>query len=110
VDLDLVEDSGRECELRDAGAADEDVLFASGLLRAGRCGLALGTAWICTGVLATEDEDRHAVVMVAAPAFRELEGPAASDHRAGVHHLAVDPGPGERVLPRAASSPLPTRA
>src|SRR4051794_41650869 len=39
VDLDLVENSGREGELGDAGAVDEDVLVASGLLCPGHRGL-----------------------------------------------------------------------
>jgi len=33
--------------------------------------------------LVGEDEDRHAVVMVALPAPREFEGPSAGNHRAG---------------------------
>jgi hypothetical protein len=36
-----------------------------------------------------EDEDRHAVVVVAALAIGELKCPPAGDHRPGGHHLVV---------------------
>jgi hypothetical protein len=42
------------------------------------------------GVLASENEDRHAVVMVAAPAACRFEGPSAGDDRPGGHELVDD--------------------
>jgi hypothetical protein len=42
VDLDLVEGPGSEGELGDAGAVDEDVLVAGGLLRLRHRGLDVG--------------------------------------------------------------------
>ena len=40
--------------------------------------------------MAGEDEDRHAIVVVAAPAARRLEGPPAGDDRPGGHELVDD--------------------
>jgi hypothetical protein len=43
------------------------------------------------GVLAGEDEDRHAVVVVVVPAAGRLEPPSAGDDRAGGHELVDYP-------------------
>jgi len=40
--------------------------------------------------VARDDEDRHAVVVVAAPAASGLEGPPAGDDRPGGHELVED--------------------
>jgi hypothetical protein len=40
--------------------------------------------------MAAVDEDRHAVVVVAAPAARRLEGSPAGDDRPGGHELVDD--------------------
>ena len=42
------------------------------------------------GLAAAEDEDRHAVVMVAAPATGGLEGASTGDDRPGRHELLDD--------------------
>src|SRR3712207_6857047 len=39
------------------------------------------------GLAAGEHQDRHAVVVVARPAARDVEGAAADDDRAGAHEL-----------------------
>jgi hypothetical protein len=100
VDLDLVEDAGGEGQLGDAGAVDEDVPVARRLPGPGHRGLNVVEVGhqrpmgVGAGLLAAEDEDRDAVVVVAGPPLRRLEGAAAGDDRAGrhrlVHRLAVD--------------------
>src|SRR5215218_3562374 len=95
MELDLVEDTGSERELRGSGAVDQHVLVARSLL-----GLSRRTRDVVhvgdqrplphiIGVVAGEDQDRHAVVVVAAPAISRLEGPPAGDDRAGGHELVV---------------------
>jgi hypothetical protein len=44
---------------------------------------------LAVGLMTGEDEDRHAVVVVAALAIGELKCPPAGDHRPGGHHLVV---------------------
>src|SRR5262245_7551918 len=96
MELDLVEDAGREPELRGSGTVDEHVPVARGLLgsihrirdvvhvRDPRPLLQFGR------IVACEDEDRHAIVVVAAPTARRLEGPPAGDDRSGRHELFDD--------------------
>jgi hypothetical protein len=86
VDLDLVEDAGRETELRDRRAVDEHVAVARSLLRSGHrrgdvvdVGDQRPATDVDAGLTAAVDEDRDAVVVVAVPATRGLEGPATSD-------------------------------
>src|SRR5919106_854102 len=102
VELDLVEDAGRERQLRYPGAMDEHVLLACGLLGSIHRGRDVVNGSdqrplpnVDTRLPPVEDEDRYAVVVVAAPAARRLEGSAASDDGCGGHELvpdgAVDP-------------------
>jgi hypothetical protein len=79
---------------------DQHVLLTSGLL-----GLTYGVLEIAHvgdggplrvlrgGLMATEDEDGYAVVVVAVPPARRLEGPAAGEHSPGgeeiVGNLAI---------------------
>ena len=85
MDLELVEDAGSECELRGSGAVDKHVLVARSLLCLGHHGpdvVHVGNQRPLpqiVGVVAGEDEDRHAVVVVSAPAARRLEGSPAGD-------------------------------
>ena len=44
------------------------------------------------GLMAGEDEDRHAVVVVAGPAARRLKGPPAGDDSPSGHQLVEDLG------------------
>ncbi len=100
MELELVEDTGCNCELRRSGAVDQHVPVARGLL--GPSHRTRDVAQVgdqrplpqIGGVVAGEDEDRRAVVVVAAPATGRLEGPPTGDDRAGghqlVHDLAVD--------------------
>ena len=102
MELDLVEDAGRERQLRYPGAVDEHVLVACGLLDSIHRGRDVVNGSdqrplpnVDTRLPPVEDEDRYAVVVVAAPAARRLEGSAASDDGSGGHELvpdgAVDP-------------------
>jgi hypothetical protein len=97
MELELVEDAGSKCELRGSGAMDQDVLVARGFLRLGHRGrdvVHVGDQRPLRqigGVVAGEDEDRHAVVVVAAPAARRLEGPPAGNHCPCRHELVDDP-------------------
>ena len=82
VELELVEDAGGERELRDRGAVDQHVPVAGGALGLGHRGrdvVHIGDqrplADVDAGLTAAEDPDRHAVVVVAAPAAGRLEGP-----------------------------------
>lgn len=96
VDLHLVDLSGSEECLGRARPMDHDRPVPGG-------GASLTGAFLDAGDetrvagrhvpvihLMGEDEDRHAVVMVALPAPGEFEGPSAGDHRAGRQRLAVD--------------------
>src|SRR5829696_7602496 len=96
MELDLVEDAGSERELPGSGAVDQHVLYARSLL-----GLSHRTRDVghigdqrplphIIGVVEGEDKDRHAIVVVAAPAISRLEGPPAGDDRAGRHELVED--------------------
>src|SRR5215203_2142464 len=96
MDLEFVEDAGSECELRGAGTVDQHVLVAGSLLGLGHRGSDVGHVAYqrprprgAVGPPAGEDEDRHAVVVVAAPAVGRVEGAAAGDHRPGGHELVV---------------------
>jgi len=96
MELQLVEDAGGKCELRGSGPVDQHVLVARTLLGPShrtRDVVHVGDQRPLpqiVGVAAGEDEDRHAVVVVAAPAARRLEGPPAGDDRPGGHHLVED--------------------
>src|SRR4051812_31052429 len=97
VKLQLVQDAGRQSEPRDAGAVDEHVLVARGVLGPGHCGADVvdicdqrPLGYVDAGCGGGDDKDGHAVVMVAAPAARRLEGRATGDGRAGGHELADD--------------------
>src|SRR5215204_1081245 len=97
VDLDFVEDAGGERELRGGGAVDQHVLVAGRLLGLGHRGgdvRQIGdqrpVVHLAVGLMAAEDEDRHAVVVVTAPATGGLEGPAAGHDRTGGHELVED--------------------
>jgi hypothetical protein len=97
MDLELVEDARRECQLRGSGAMDQHVLVARGLLGLGHRGPDVAQVGdqrplphFAVGRMAGEDEDRHAVVVVAAPAVRRLDGPPAADDRPGGHELVED--------------------
>jgi hypothetical protein len=101
MELELVEDAGGECELSGSGPVDEHVLFSGGLLgpsHRGRDVVHVGDQRhlreLGGRLVPAEDEDRHAVVVVAAPPTGRLEGPAPGDGRPGghefVHDLAVD--------------------
>ena len=74
-------------ELRGSGPVDQHVLVAGSVLGIAHGGgevahvvhqRPLGLTGGCR--VAAEDVDGHAVVVVAAPAARRLEGPAAGDH------------------------------
>jgi hypothetical protein len=81
-------------ELGGCGAVDEHVLLARCALGLGHRALQVvrvGDQWplahVDAGRLAAEDPDRHAVVVVTAPAVRRLEGPPSGDDGAGSHDL-----------------------
>jgi hypothetical protein len=83
VELELVVYAGRQGELGDRGTVDGDVLVAGGLLGIGHGGFDIGdvgyerpAADVDARLVATVDDDRHPVVMIAAPAIGRLEGPA----------------------------------
>jgi hypothetical protein len=97
VELELVEDAGGERELRGSGAVDQHVLVSRSLLGLGHRGRdvvdvgdqrPLGD--VDTRLVAGDDEDRHAVMVVAAPTTRGLEGPPAGNDRPGGHELVDD--------------------
>lgn len=90
MQVELVEDASRQGEPRDSRSVNQHVVLARRLLGVShRCLDVAHTrderpmrdidAWF----LAIQDEDPHAVVMVAAPAARGLERPSAGDDRAG---------------------------
>src|SRR3954469_24715952 len=95
MDLELVEDAGGQRELRGSCAVNENVPVA-------RCSLCLGHGGsdvVYVGderplrrravrLAAGEDEDRDAVVVVAAPVAGRLDRPAPGDDRSGRHRLA----------------------
>ena len=87
----LVEDAGGQCELCGPGAVHEHVLVARGLLGLAHRGRHVGhvgdqrPVGSVSAPAAGEDEDRHAVVVVAAPTVGGHEGPPARDHRPGGH-------------------------
>ena len=90
MELELVEDAGGKCQLRDCGAVDQHVLVARSLLgpsHRSRDVVQVGDQRplpdVDSGLLAAEDEDRHAIVVVPAPAAGRFEGPPASDGRSG---------------------------
>jgi hypothetical protein len=116
VELELIEDTGRQRELRDRGAVHRDLLVAGGLLGASHGGFDVGdvgherpAADVDPRLVAAEDEDRHAVVVIAAPAAGRLEGAGARHDRPRgvqlVEDLAVDVlrgVPGSRIAGRDA--------
>src|SRR5829696_10025622 len=94
MDLEFVEDAGSECELRGSGTVHQHVPAARSLLGLGHRSLHVGHVahqrpppHYAVGLPASEDEDRHAVVVVAAPAVRRVEGSTAGDDRPGGHEL-----------------------
>jgi hypothetical protein len=95
MELELVEDAGGECELRDCRAMDQHVAVARSLL--GSSHRSSNVVQVgdqrplpqLGGVVAGEDEDRYAVVVIAAPAAGRLEGSPAGDDCAGGHELVV---------------------
>src|SRR4029450_118274 len=104
MELELVEDAGGERELRGSGTVDEHVPVARSLLGPGHRGrhvVHVRNQWPLrsadAGLRTGEDEDRYAVVVVAAPTARRLERPPPGDDRARghhlVHHLAVHTRP-----------------
>ena len=105
VDLHLVHVPGPEERLGRARPMDHDRPVPGG--RAGLTGAVLDVGdesrvarWHVPVVhLVGEDEDRHAVVMVALPAPGEFEGPTAGDDRAGRQRLAVHLAAGAVGLP-----------
>ena len=106
MDLKFVKETGCEHELRDRGPVDEHFLLARGSCGLGHCGSEVvdvgdqrPLARVDAGFLAAVDPDRHAVVVVTAPAARRLEGPPTSDDCAGAHHFCEDGavGAGEMV-------------
>src|SRR5438046_10458900 len=101
MELELVEETGSERELGGSGAVNQHVILARRALGLGHRALDVvhisdqrPLAHVDARLAAAEDPDRHAVVVVAAPAARRLEGPPAGDDRAGstdlVKKLAVD--------------------
>src|SRR6266704_370114 len=80
VELQLVKDAGGKRQLSRDGPVDEYVLLAGRVL--GQVHRALDVAHVShrgplqpgVGLMAGQDEDRHAVVVVTAPAAGELEG------------------------------------
>src|SRR5918996_1320824 len=97
MEFDLVEDAGAESELCDSGAVHQYVLPDGALfcLRhrtpdVAYVGHERPLRDVDAGLVSGDDEDRHAVVVIAAPAVRELEGSSASDDRAGGHELVDD--------------------
>src|SRR6266542_3704759 len=96
VELDLLQHPGCEREPGHAGAVNEHVLVARRFLRSGHRGRDVvhvaderPARDVDAGLVARDDEDRHAVVVVAAPAARRIERPPAGDDRAGGHELVV---------------------
>src|SRR6476646_23841 len=100
MDLDLVEQTGRDCALRDAGAMHHHVLFARSLLgrfdsgrkvtdemhiRPPSCPIGCRSP--------AEDVDPNAVVMVTVPTTGRIEGAATSQDGPGRHefvdHVAI---------------------
>jgi hypothetical protein len=97
VELELVENASGECEPRGGGAVDQHVLVARSLLGLSHRARHVvhvsdqrPLAHVDAGLVAAKDPDRHAVVMVAAPAAGRLEGPPAGDDRASGHELFHD--------------------
>lgn len=96
VDLHLVDLPGSEKRLGRARAMDHDRPIPCGCASLTGAVVDVGdesrvAGWHVPVVhLVGEDEDRHAVVVVALPAPGEFEGPPAGDHRAGRQCLAVD--------------------
>jgi hypothetical protein len=118
--LDLIEDADRKCKLRGSSAVDQDVLVTCSLL-----GLSHRTDDVvhvgnqrklerqAGGLSPGEDEDRHAIMMVAAPASGRLEGsPAGDDGTCGhelIDDLAVDAAQtagGLKVIGAACEHPI----
>ena len=102
MELELVEDAGGKRELRDSGPVDQHVHVARSLLGVGHrsrdvvdVGDERPLRDVDAGLMAGEDKDRDAIVVVTAPAARRLECSPAGDGRAGRHEfiddLAVDP-------------------
>ena len=96
VNLQLVEDAGGGSELRGPGAVHKDVLAAGSILGRSHRGFDVGYVGarrppygVSPGLVARQDEDRHAMV-IAAPAIDEVEGPPADDYRAGGQELVED--------------------
>src|SRR5215207_2917098 len=86
MDLELVENAGSERELCGSGAVDQHVVVARSLPGLGHRGpdvVHIGDqrplSHLAAGLTTAQDEDRHAVVVVAAPAAGRLEGPPARD-------------------------------
>src|SRR5918994_1992248 len=96
MELELVEHADRERKLRRRSAVDQHVLLAGSRSRLGHRHFEVGhvgdqrpLADIDAGLLPAVDKDRYAVVVVATPAGRRLEGSPAGDHRPGRHQLAI---------------------
>ena len=99
--IELVEEAGSERELRGRGTVNQYVLLGRSALGLGHCGrdvVDIGHEWPVADVdarlAAAQDPDWRAVVEVAAPTVRRLEGRPARDDRPGGHelveHLAED--------------------
>jgi hypothetical protein len=98
VELELVQHAGGEREPGNTGAVHEHVPVARRFLRSGHRGRDVAHVAderpardVDAGLVARDDEDRHAVVVVAAPAARRLERPPAGDDCAGGHELVAYP-------------------
>ncbi len=92
-----LEEAGVECELSGSGAVDEHVLVACrllGLRHRSRDVVHVRDQgplrYVDARLVAGDDEDRHAVVVVPAPAAGRLERPPAGDDRARGHEFVDD--------------------
>src|SRR3954471_19750058 len=85
MDLQLVQDACGQCQPSGAGSVDQYVLVAGRVLgqaHRGRDVAYIGDprpSQLRIGLMTAQDEDRHAIVVVAAPAVGELERPPADD-------------------------------
>lgn len=105
VDLHLVQLPGSEQCLGCPRPVDHDRPVARGCARLTGAVLDIGDETRVAGRhvpvvdLVGEDEDRHAVVVIALPAPREFEGATARDQRAGRQRFAVDLAAGTVGVP-----------
>src|SRR5262245_56013399 len=86
VELKLIEYAGGKCKLRGSGAVDEHVLVTRGLFGPSHCSRDVSHVGnqghlreLGGRLVSAKDVDRHAVVMVTAPAPGRLEGSPPGD-------------------------------